>query len=143
MIRPKLDETKGKGFGEDDELPDGVADVYEIFAEFMPAVKEDKKKDKKEKKEDKKDKKDDKKKDKKEDKADKKADKKKKPAKDAVKLKSAELVQVKNLIKSMIFGEGDKSKKGNSVTGWINWVSEKDVPPIIPWEFQIAAVLYK
>jgi len=88
-------------------------------------------------KDDKKDKKDDKK-DKKEDKAEAKAAPKKKNKKDAVTLNAKEKLQVQHLIKSMIFGEGDKKK--TIVTGWVNMVEEKEIPLLTPWEFQIAHV---
>merc|ERR1711879_797198 len=117
-IRPKLEETKAK-------LPEldisgnvyGIEDVEEILGEFMPAMKpakKDEKDDKKSKKEDdkkdKKDKKDDKKdkKDEKDDKKkpDKKDDKKKK--KDQVVLNAKEKLQVRHLVRNMVFGESGK-----------------------------------
>jgi len=152
-IRPKLEETKSK-------LPDvdvdvsafGIDDIEEIMGEFMPAIKapKDKKeeKDKKDKKDDKdkKDKKDDKdKKSKKDEKDDKKSDKKddkkkdKKSKKDQVVLNAKEKLQVQNLIRNMIFGESGKGK--TIVTGWVNMIDEKDIPALVPWEFQIAHVM--
>jgi len=39
----------------------------------------------------------------------------------------------------MIFGESGKGK--TIVTGWVNMIDEKDIPVLIPWEFQIAHVM--
>jgi len=120
-IRPKLEETKSK-------LPEidiasgmyNIDDVEEIMGEFMPVVKE---KDKKDKKDDKK-------------------DAKKKNKKDQVTLVAKEKLQVQNLIRNMIFGESDKSKtSGTTVKGWVNMVESKDIPILVPWEFQLAHIL--
>jgi len=144
VIHEKLAETKGK-LPEiaEDEL---MEELNELFAEFLPRKKEESKdkKDKKDKKDDKKDKKD-KKGDKedapeKEDKKGKDASARKKDKKNAVKLTSKENVQVANLIKNMIYGiDGKKAQ----VSGWINFVSEKEVPVTCPWEFQLAHCLYR
>mmetsp|Transcript_97219 Transcript_97219/g.182815 ORF Transcript_97219/g.182815 Transcript_97219/m.182815 type:complete len:1094 (-) Transcript_97219:84-3365(-) len=155
-VRPKLEETKEELREIDaDDLEDlfSITDVEELLGEFMPKMKEKKKKDdkdddkKKKKKGDKdddddgkkkKDKKDDKEKDKKGDK-DKDKAKKKKKAKDAVTLKNPEKLQVKNLIDNMVFGMSGKNK--TVVEGWVNFLDEKDVPTLTPWEFQIAHVM--
>jgi len=145
-VRPKLEETKAK-LPEIDVSNFGIDDIEEIMGEFMPAVKVEKdKKDKKDDKDkkDKKDKKDDKdKKDKKDDKDDKKGkDKdKKKSKKDQVVLIAKEKLQVQNLIKNMIFGESTSKTSGSSVKGWVNMIEVKDIPVLVPWEFQIAHVL--
>lgn len=151
-VRPKLEETKSKLPELEDDLVEsyGIDDVEEILGEFMPAIKkkEDKDEKKKDKKDDKKDKKDDKK-DKKDDKKDKKDDKKddkkekekdkKKKKKDVVTLKNPEKIQAKNLIDNMVYGMSGKNK--TTVEGWVNFLDEKDVPTLTPWEFQIAHVM--
>merc|ERR1719193_1048493 len=120
VIHDKLAETKR-------ELPEVAEDelteeLNELFAEFLPKKKEESndKKDKKEKKD--------------------KKSSKKKAKKDAVKWTRKEKLQVANLIKNMIYGsDGDKGQ----VSGWINFVSEKEVPVTCPWEFQLAHCLYR
>merc|ERR1719506_579670 len=137
VVRDKLEETKGKV--PDDDM-DGVAECDAILREFCPAKKEKKDKDDKKDKKDKEDKDDKKdKKDKKDDKKDKKEDKKKVDKKMEVKLSSAEKIQVQNLIRNMIFGESGKNK--TVVQGWANMVMEKDIPSMLPWEFQLAHIL--
>merc|ERR1711972_632345 len=142
-VRPKLEETKSK-LPEVDIATFGIDDVEEIMGEFMPAMKVEKdKKDKKDDKDkkDKKDKKDEKdKKDKKDDKDDKKGKDKKKNKKDQVVLVAKEKLQVQNLIKNMIFAEGSSKASGATVKGWVNMIEAKDIPVLVPWEFQIAHV---
>jgi hypothetical protein len=142
VVREKLEETKGKLTDLEPGDVEGVEEVDAILGEFLPPKK--KKDDKKDKKDDKKDKKDDKKdkKDKKDDKKDKKDDKKDKKKVDKkmeVKLTSAEKIQAANLIKNMVYGEQGKNK--TIVQGWANIMMEKEVPVLLPWEFQLAHVL--
>eukprot|EP00397_Hematodinium_sp_SG-2012_P002463 GEMP01002469.1.p1 GENE.GEMP01002469.1~~GEMP01002469.1.p1 ORF type:complete len:1021 (+),score=252.22 GEMP01002469.1:44-3106(+) len=142
VIHPKLEESRGKI--PDIELFDfSVAeDLEELFREFLP-VKKEKEKDKKDDKKDKKGDKD--KKDKKEEKPEKEDKKKnaggkKKDKKNEVKLTSKEKIQVSNLIKNMIYGLDSKKA---AISGWVNFLSEKDVPVHCPWEFQIAHCIYR
>mmetsp|Transcript_53663 Transcript_53663/g.85351 ORF Transcript_53663/g.85351 Transcript_53663/m.85351 type:complete len:1090 (+) Transcript_53663:51-3320(+) len=151
-IRPKLEETKSSldELSEEDRAKFSIDDIEEVLGEYCPKMEEKKdkkdKKDSKDDKKDKKDKKDDGKSDKKDAKDSKKDDKKdakkddKKKKKDKIELKKPEQLQVQNLIKNMVYGESSKSK--TIVEGWVPNISEKNVKATLPWEVQLAQVMY-